>query len=486
MAALSSMSQRKELDLEQEEEDATHGRLANRVRAEIGRQLWLALPMMGVNLLQYSIQLVSVMFVGHLGELDLSGASIASSFCNVTGFSILLGLASALETLCGQAYGAKQYHTLGILLQRAICILIMISIPLALLFYNMEPVLLFFGQAPDISLKAGIYARYLIPGLLSYALIQPLMRFLQTQSCVVPMLFCSVVSLLVHILLCWIMIHKLGIGAHGAAISLSICFWLNAGFFMLLVAFIPRCKKCWPGFSTEAFRDFKLFLRLAVPSAIMVCVEWWAFELLLLLSGLLPNPQLQTSVYSIILNTVSFTFMIPYGIGIAASTRISNELGAGQVSNARFAFFVTLGLALLDATTMAILLFLARHFLGRVYSNEPEVINNVAKLGPIIALISFMDDIQGSISGVARGCGWQATAAAANLGAYYIVGVPIAYSLAFHFGLNGKGLVIGILCGTGTQAITFLLISSVFTNWEKQAENATKRVETSATLPLLS
>ncbi|EFJ13536.1 hypothetical protein SELMODRAFT_424404 [Selaginella moellendorffii] len=110
---------------------------------------------------------------------------------------------------------------------------------------------------------------------------------------------------------------------------------------------------------------------------------------------------------------------------------------------------------------MAILLFLARHFLGRVYSNEPEVINNVAKLGPITALISFMDDIQRSIS---------ATAAAANLGAYYIVGVPIAYSLAFHFGLNGKGLVIGILCGTGTQPITFLLISSVFTNWEKQAE----------------
>ncbi|EFJ13483.1 hypothetical protein SELMODRAFT_122312, partial [Selaginella moellendorffii] len=167
-------------------------------------------------------------------------------------------------------------------------------------------------------------------------------------------------------------------------------------------------------------------------------VEWWAFQILVLLAGLQPNPQFETSVYSIIINSLYSSQCSKFFLLVVTSMRISNELGAGQVSNAQFAFFVTLGLGLVDATTMAIVLFSARHVLGRVYSSEREVINYVAKLGPLIALISFMDDIQASISGAAKGCGLQVTAAAANLGAYYIVGVPVAYILAFHFGQNGK------------------------------------------------
>ncbi|XP_024516512.1 protein DETOXIFICATION 14-like [Selaginella moellendorffii] len=112
-------------------------------------------------------------------------ASIATSFCTISGFSIFSIMASALETLCGQAYGAKQYHTLGILL-------------------DLATICSFVQQCG--TLKAGIYARYLIPGLLSYALIQPLMRFLQIHICVVPML------------LYWIMIHKLKLGI-GLSIS---------------------------------------------------------------------------------------------------------------------------------------------------------------------------------------------------------------------------------------------------------------------------
>ncbi|KAK2635319.1 hypothetical protein Ddye_030111 [Dipteronia dyeriana] len=81
---------------------------------EAKKQIWLAGLLIAVSLLQYCLQVISIMFVGHLGELALSGASMASSFASVTGFSVLLGMGSALETLCGQAYGAKQYHMLGV------------------------------------------------------------------------------------------------------------------------------------------------------------------------------------------------------------------------------------------------------------------------------------------------------------------------------------------------------------------------------------
>jgi len=60
------------------------------VEAEVRRQVGLAAPLVACSLLQYSLQVVSVMFAGHLGELSLSGASVAASFANVTGFSVLV------------------------------------------------------------------------------------------------------------------------------------------------------------------------------------------------------------------------------------------------------------------------------------------------------------------------------------------------------------------------------------------------------------
>jgi MATE family multidrug resistance protein len=57
---------------------------------EVRKQLWLAGPLIAVSLLQYCLQVISIMFVGHLGELALSGASMATSFATVTGFSLLV------------------------------------------------------------------------------------------------------------------------------------------------------------------------------------------------------------------------------------------------------------------------------------------------------------------------------------------------------------------------------------------------------------
>ncbi|KAJ8553936.1 hypothetical protein K7X08_024614 [Anisodus acutangulus] len=85
---------------------------------ELKKQLELAGPLVLASFLQYFLQMISIMFIGHLGEIPLSSATLATSFAGVTGFSFMLGMGSALETLCGQAYGAKQYHMFGIHMQR--------------------------------------------------------------------------------------------------------------------------------------------------------------------------------------------------------------------------------------------------------------------------------------------------------------------------------------------------------------------------------
>ncbi|CAM6093504.1 unnamed protein product [Calypogeia fissa] len=445
--------------------------------AELWKQFWLAGPMVCVGLLQYSLHLISVMFVGHLGKLELASASIAISFAGVTGFSLLIGMACALETLCGQAYGAKQYHLLGIHMQRAILVLNITSIPIAFIWLSMGPLLLALGQDPEISEYAGQYARWMLPSLFAYATLQPVVKFLQTQSAVLPMALCSAVTLCIHLPLCYMLIFKLGVGYRGAAIAIGMSQWLNVIFLVSYVKLSPSCKETWTGFSTKAFRDMNVFFKLAVPSAVMVCLEYWSFEFIVLMSGLLPNPQLEMAVLSISLNSIALMGMIPGGLGASASTRVSNELGAGKASAGQKAAAVGFSLGVGQGLIVSSIAFAARHVWAYAFTSEPEVVDYVAKIMPFLSVLTILDSCQTVLSGVTRGSGNQALGAYTNLAAFYIVGLPLAIMLAFHYNLSGKGLWIGMIAALAVQTLA-LGAMAMFSNWEKQAEDALGRVYT--------
>ncbi|CAL5186628.1 unnamed protein product [Lathyrus oleraceus] len=449
---------------------------------EVKKQLWLSGPLVSVSLLNFGIDLISVMFVGHLGELTLSGASMATSFATVTGFSLLAGMASALDTLCGQSYGAKQYRMLGVHTQRAMFILMMAAIPLAIIWANTRSILIFLGQDPEISTEAGNYAKLMVPGLFGYGLLQCLNRFLQTQNIVFPMLFGAVLTTLLHIPLCWIMVYKSGLGGRGAAIANLISEWLNVIILSLYIKFSPSCKNTWHGFSKEALalNNIPIFLKLAIPSTLMVCLEMWSFELMVLLSGLLPNSKLETSVLSICLNTEVAIWMIPFGLGEAISIRVSNELGAGNPQAARLAVCVVVVIAIIESILVGAVMFLIRNILGYAYSNEEEVVKYVGTLLPILAATHFLDGLQCVLSGMARGCGWQESGAYVNLGAYYLVGVPAAVVLAFVLHVGGKGLLLGMICAFIVQVFALTIIT-IRTDWKKEIRKASDRVNDSIT-----
>ncbi|GMJ13493.1 hypothetical protein like AT5G52450 [Hibiscus trionum] len=450
----------------------------NTILEEVKKQVWLAGPLIGVSLFQYSIQMISVMLVGHLGELPLSAASMATSFATVTGFSLLLGMATALDTLCGQSYGAKQYSMLGIHMQRAMLVLEIVSIPLAIIWVNTRPILLLLGQDHDISEAAGEYARYMVPSLFAYGLLQCLVKFLQTQNIVFPMMICSGTTTFLHVLVCWVLVFKSGLGFRGAAVANSISNWINVLLLVFYVKFSPLCANTWPGFSKQAFQNISTFLRLAVPSAIMVCLEMWSFEMMVLLSGFLPNPKLQTSVLSICHNTSYTVWMIPFGLSGAVSTRVSNELGAWNPEAACLAVNVVVVVAVTVGLLVGTVLILIRNIWGYAYSNEVEVVEYVAAMMPLVAASNFLDSLQCVLSGNARGCGWQNIGAYINLGSYYIVGIPCAVLLAFvlNVGGGGKGLWLGLTSALAVQVIC-LGIVTIRTNWEQEAKKAAERVD---------
>ncbi|KAL5544910.1 hypothetical protein UlMin_008694 [Ulmus minor] len=445
---------------------------------EIKKQLWLAGPLIAVSFLQKLIQVISLMFVGHLGELPLSGASMAISFVSSTSLSLMLGFASALDTLCGQSYGAKQYQMVGIHMQRAMFVLFLISIALAIITSNTKSILIAVGQDASIASEAGAYAIFMIPTIFAYAIFPCLNRFLQTQRLVFPMLVSCGFTTLIHIFICWVLVFKSSLGFRGAALANSISFWIYALLLAFYVKFSSSCEKTWSGFSREALCNFMTFFKLGVPSALMVCLEFWSFEAIVLLSGFLPNPKLETSVLSICLNMQTLIWRIPYGLGNAVSTRVSNELGAGKAKAAHLAVVVVLVMAIGEVILVGLVVVLIRNTCGYAYTKEIQVVKYVAAMSPILAISHILDGLQAVLSGIVRGCGWQKIGAYINLGSYYIVGIPSAILLAFYFHLGGKGLWFGIIGGLIIQVVSFLTIT-VCTNWELEVQKATRRIKNS-------
>ncbi|KAG5378601.1 hypothetical protein IGI04_026443 [Brassica rapa subsp. trilocularis] len=236
---------------------------------EMRRLAYVAGPMVAVNSSAYFLQVISIMMVGHLGELFLSSTAIAVSFCSVTGFSLVFGLASGLETLCGQANGAKQFEKLGVHTYTGIFSLLLVCIPLSVLWSFMGDILLLVGQDPLVSQEAGKFATWLIPALFAYAILQPLVQFFQVQSLILPLVVSSVSAICCYLVLCWSLIFKFGLGRLGAAISISVSYCLNASVLGLYMVFSSKCSKSRATISMiNVFKGMREFFRFGIPSVL--------------------------------------------------------------------------------------------------------------------------------------------------------------------------------------------------------------------------
>lgn len=181
-----------------------------------------------------------------------------------------LGMATALETLCGQAYGAQQYHKIRTQTYTAIFSLTLVCVPLSFLWFYMGKLLVLMGQDPLISREAGRFIVWLVPALFAYAVLQPLVRYFQIQSLTTPMLIGSCATLCLHMPLCWVLVFKSGLHNLGAALALGISYWLNVIFLGLYMTFSSSCQKTRAPVSLEIFWGIREFFQFAVPSAVML------------------------------------------------------------------------------------------------------------------------------------------------------------------------------------------------------------------------
>lgn len=178
-------------------------------------------------------------------------------------------MGSALETLCGQAYGAKQYHMLGVYMQRSWIVLFVVAVLLLPIYIFATPLLKLMGQPDDIAELSGSVSIWFIPQHFAFVFMFPIQRYLQSQLKNMVIAWLSVASLVLHIVLTWLFIVKLEMGLVGATITLDLAWWVPAiGQFLYVTC--GGCPHTWTGLSRKAFRDLWPFLKLSVASGVML------------------------------------------------------------------------------------------------------------------------------------------------------------------------------------------------------------------------
>ncbi|KAM3271040.1 protein DETOXIFICATION 49 [Capsicum chacoense] len=432
----------------------------------------IAFPMIFTGLLLYSRSMISMLFLGRLGELSLAGGSLAIGFANITGYSILSGLAMGMEPLCGQAFGAKRFKILGLSLQRTVILLLLISIPISFLWCNMLKILIFCGQDHDIAIEAQIYILYSMPDLIALAILHPLRIYLRSQSIIMPLTYCATLASVVHIPINYLLVIVLDLGIKGVALS---GVWTNFNLVGCLIAYIVVSKvykKTWSSMSCECFKGWKSLLDLAIPSCVSVCLEWWWYEIMILLCGLLVNPKSTVASMGILIQTTSLIYIFPSSLSFGVSTRVGNELGANRPDIARLVAVVGLTCSFVLGLVALVFAILVRDVWASMFTQDEEIIALTSLILPIIGLCELGNCPQTTGCGVLRGTARPKLGANINLGCFYLVGMPVAVYLGFFRGYDFTGLWIGLLAAQASCAITMLLVILSRTNWEDQAKRA--------------
>jgi MATE family multidrug resistance protein len=424
-----------------------------------------------MGLLLYGRAMISMLFLGHLGELELAGGSLSIGFANITGYSVLSGLAMGMEPICGQAYGAKRWHLMGLALQRMLMVLLCACVPITFLWLNMQRILLWCGQEEGITSMAHLYILFSIPDLLAQVVLNPLRIYLRTQNIVVPLVWCAALALLFHVAINFLLVHALEMGVRGVALAASWTDFNLVGFLLTYLWWSGRYKNSWTGWSRDCLKDWRPLLNLAIPSCVSVCLEWWWYEFMIILSGLLIDADATVASMGILIQTTALLYIFPSALSLAVSTRVGNELGANRPNKARIAMLVALGCAGVVAVVAAILTTAMRHTWGGIFTSNKEILSLTAIAMPIVGLCELGNCPQTTGCGVLRGSARPSVGANINLGSFYFVGMPVAMILGFLFNVGFVGLWFGLLAAQYTCA-TLMLCVLFRTDWPLQAARA--------------
>ncbi|KAA8534939.1 hypothetical protein F0562_029845 [Nyssa sinensis] len=431
----------------------------------------LSFPIALTALILYSRSILSMLFLGRLGDMELAAGSLAIAFANITGYSVLSGLASGMEPLCSQAFGARRPKLLSLTLHRSVIFLLVSAIPITFLWLNISRILLYLHQDPNITRFAHTYLIFSLPDLFCNSFIHPIRIYLRAQGITHPLTLASLAGTVFHLPINFLFVSRLRLGVAGVAAASATS---NFVVLLALVSYVWATGlhvPTWTAPSRECLTGWKPLIRLAGPSCVSVCLEWWWYEIMIVLCGLLVDPKAMVASMGVLIQTTSLIYVFPSSLGFAVSTRVGNELGANRPDKARLSAVVSIFLATLMGLSAMMFASGMRDRWGRMFTNDVEILRLTSAALPIIGLCELGNCPQTVGCGVLRGTARPTTAANVNLSAFYVVGMPVAIGLGFWVGVGFCGLWLGLLSAQVCCAGLMLYVIGT-TDWDYQAMRA--------------
>jgi len=411
----------------------------------------LGIIMMGV---------VDSLMVGKLGAAPLAAAALGNSLAFII-LIIGIGVSLAVTPLVAIAVGANKFSDCGLYFRQSLLVNSILSILIALVIYFTADLIQYFDQPMEVQLQAKSYMKIIGLSSVPLMLFQSYKQFIEGLSVMRPAMIISVLANIINAFANWVLIFgNLGFPAlelNGAgwatfasrafmAVALMGFVMSNKFFNQYDVSFHYRSIN-WP--------IIKKILSLGLPSGMQYFFEVGAFSFAVIMVGWLGTQQL--AAHQIAINLASISFMAVLGISVAGSIRVGNAVGMKDIAETRRAGFTA---SLLGASVMlisGIIFILFRNFLPTLYVNDQEVISYASSLLIIAALFQISDGTQAVGIGILRGLTDVKIPTAITFVAYWIVGLPVGYLLAFTYKMGVQGVWYGLLIGLTTSAILLTL-----------------------------
>lgn len=270
----------------------------------------------------------------------------------------------------------------------------------------------------------------------------------------------------------YLFVYTFQMGLVGAPLATGLSYWLSFILLLTYTRFVSD-SQTWGGWSRGTFTNLGTFSRLAALGIVHVGTEWWAFEIVALAAGRLGTIPL--AAQSVIMTTDQVMNTIPFGIGVAASARVGNLLGARNAKGAARSANCAAWLSMVAGTLVLIVLMATKENFARIFNDDEGVVRLTAEVLPYVALFQIADGLNGSCGGALRGMGRQHVGAAVNIVSYYMGALPLGIWLAFH-GWGLAGLWVG-------QCIALYIVGALewvivaWSNWDKQVQRAFERMD---------
>ena len=435
-------------------------------RDEIRATLSLSWPMVLTNLAQIAMTATDVMMMGRAGPHMLAAGALGSNLY-FTPLIVGLGLMNAASPMMASELGRNRFSIRDIrrTVRQSLWLAVLVCIPVWLILWNAEQILLAMGQEPDLAHEAGIYMRWLQWAVLPFYGYIVLRSFLAALERPRWALVAVVAAVLFNAFANWCLIFgnlgfpKMGIAGSGLATTLSSALMFAGLVVIVMLERRFRRYRLFGRFWRADWPRLKALLRLGLPIAGILTFEVSIFNAAALVMGLISADAL--AAHAIAIQIASISFMVPMGLGQAATVRVGRAFGAGDalgITRAGWAAFA-LGITFMSCTALTMVLWPQVLISGFIDIDDPA---NAAVVGLAITFLAFaglfqiVDGAQAVASGMLRGLhDTQVPMIFAAIG-YWGVGLPLGVLLAFKGGLQGAGIWIGLSSGLAVVAVLLM------------------------------